>query len=721
VRHRRYALALALFVLWMVALSASAVAATLATPLAESTLGIEGTSSSAEAPSESATVVEAASAAATPAAQVSATPAATPVEFAISLQLRDPNGAAAFAQAVSEPTSTSYGAYLTPAEWEARFSPTQLSVEAVSAWMHSHGIAVESVTPDRMTLHASATAATIEKAFGTTLGEFKADGRIVRLAGQALKMPKSVAALVVGVSGVNQSLAQPDDLTGAETGTSTPLAPAQNEAIPPPAGFRNAGPCSKYYGRKYDKKDPPYGDGFPNPLPYAVCGYKPAQIQAAYGLSPDIASGDDGAGVTVAIVDAYASSTLFSDAHEYSETNQPHGILEKSQFSEELSKPFTETEACEASGWSVEQSLDVEAVHASAPGAHILYEGAKSCLAESLDGAVQHVVDGHLAQIVTDSWGYGGGELLTSEGLRKSFERVLLMAAGTGVGVQFSSGDDGDDFKVVGMDVVNYPASSPYVTAVGGTALQVGKGGERIGEFGWSTGRSVLCTSHLETIEYPGCTSSSLATWLPPAPGAYDYGGGGGTDYDYAEPAYQDAVVPATLAERNSAITGEPNRVVPDISMDADPTTGLLIGLTQEFPNGTYYGEFREGGTSLASPLFAGVMADADQAAGKSLGFANPLLYKLDSLPATAERAFDDIVPGGQQAMARVDYLNDVNKRDGTLTSARVIEYEGGQEYCASATSCEQQKNILSTTPGYDSMTGIGSPGNELVQMLASP
>ena len=139
------------------------------------------------------------------------------------------------------------------------------------------------------------------------------------------------------------------------------------------------------------------------------------------------------------------------------------------------------------------------------------------------------------------------------EGERKAFDHVLLMADGTGIGVQFSSGDEGDEYTVVGMNVTNYPASSPYATAVGGTTLQVGKHGERLGEFGWATGRSVLCTALLEAIEYPGCNAKRLESWVPPAPGEYDYGGGGGTDYDYPEPAYQEAVVPAALAERNSA------------------------------------------------------------------------------------------------------------------------------------------------------------------------
>ena len=87
--------------------------------------------------------------------------------------------------------------------------------------------------------------------------------------------------------------------------------------------------------------------------------------------------------------------------------------------------------------------------------------------------------------------------------------------------------------------------------------------------------------------------------------------------------------MPAALALRNEALFGPvPLRVEPDISMDADAQSGMLIGLTQTFPDGVYYDQFKEGGTSLASPLLAGVIADADQAAGTPLGFLNPALYK---------------------------------------------------------------------------------------------
>ncbi|HEX3520393.1 MAG TPA: S53 family peptidase [Solirubrobacteraceae bacterium] len=528
-----------------------------------------------------------------------------------------------------------------------------------------------------------------------------------------------MAELISGVSGVDQNVATPAGLTGAEVRAGAPAAVSASKPIPQPPGFRNAPPCSSYYAKKVDATDPPYGGGYPEPLPYAVCGYVPAQLQGAYGLKPQIAKGVDGKGVTVAIVDAYASPTLLSDAQEYSQKNQSGEVLASSQFSELLSKSYNDVELCEASGWYGEQTLDVEAVHATAPGANILYAGAKNCVT-GLYNSVQQIVDEHLAQVITDSWGDDGGDLLDSPGTRRSFDNVLLMADGTGIGVQFSAGDNGDEFTTLGSTVADYPPSSPYATAVGGTSLQVGKDKIRIGELGWSTSKSDLCNAALEAAEFPGCTSSSLDTWLPPAPGAYDYGGGGGTSYEYPEPAYQQGVVPAELAERNTAITGVRNRVEPDISMDADPATGMLVGETQEFPNGTYYDQYRIGGTSLASPLFAGVMADADQAAGVSLGFVNPLLYSLDASPA-APGAFYDVVPVGKQALVRNDYLDEVNAKEGVLTSVRTLDYEGREVFCSGTGNCTTQKVALKTAPGFDSMTGIGSPGNELVAGLSKP
>jgi subtilase family serine protease len=651
--------------------------------------------------------LQASSPAAVASAKVGATPASTSISFDVGLALTDPSGATALEQAVSTPSSPSYRHYLTTAQWEQRFSPSTTSVAAVTAWLRAEGITVNAVTPDRMTVQATASAATIERAFGTSLNEYRHAGHVVRLTSGGLTVPTALSSLVVGVTGLDQNLATYDSLTGADSASSTPA--ASGSPIPQPPGFRNAPPCSSSYGQTTDTTDPAYGDGFPDPLPYAVCGYDPAQLQGAYGLTSSIADGVTGKGVTVAIVDAYDSPTLFADAQEYSQKNQPTAVLKKSQFSQILSTPFNYENLCGASGWSGEQTLDVEAVHAMAPGAHILYMGAKNCITGLYD-SVQQVVDGHLASIVTDSWADTGGDLFDTAGSRKAFDNVLLMAGGTGIGVQFSSGDEGDNFTTLGITVPNYPASSPYATAVGGTSLQLNADNVRVGELGWSTSKSVLCTTTLAADGYPGCTTATVGTYLPGAPGGYDYGGGGGTSYQYAEPWYQKSTVPSTLTGRNSAITGIANRVEPDISMDADPSTGMLVGETQVFPNGTYYDQYRIGGTSLASPLLAGVLADADQEAGVSLGFVNPLLYTVEAT-RTAETAYYDVIPGGKQAVVRVDYLNSVNAAEGTITSVRGLTYEGPETFCSGTGDCATQHVALTTGPGFDSMTGIGTPG----------
>jgi subtilase family serine protease len=674
-----------------------------------------------------------------PPGPASPTPGAAHIEFEVGLQLRDPAGALALEHAVSDPASPEYRHFLTPGEWEQRFSPSPAAIRAVSAWLRSRGITVESVTPDRMTVQASAPAATVEHAFATGLRDYSRGGRPVRLSSGALRVPPQIASLISGVAGISEAPTTPNWLndgararagrrqSAAGAAAQRVLSPA--EVLPPPPGFLNAPPCSASWLKMRDAVDPPFGGGFPSPLPYVLCGYIPEQLQRAYGLSPAIGAGQDGSGVTVAIVDAYASPTLFSDAQEYSARNQPGAVLQSAQFEENLSPNFNRTEVCEhGNEWFVEQSLDVEAVHATAPGAKILYVGAQNC-ERGLYRAVQTVVDLHLAQVITDSWGLDGGDLIESPSSRRAFDNVLLMAAATGIGVQFSSGDEGDEFTKLGVSVAGYPASSPYATAVGGTSLEISKRGGRISELGWSTSKSTLCTATVEkheeleakeegSAEPPECKSPQYGTWLPAAPGKYQYGSGGMTSYVYPEPAYQEGVVPAALSRRNRAFTGGTNRVEPDVAMDADPQTGMRVGLTQTFPKGTAYGEYRLGGTSLASPLFAGVIADADQAAGGSLGFVNPLLYKLAGTALPGSQVFYDVTPSRKQGVVRVDYADKTDEEEGLLTSVRTFTYEGPESFCDEE-GCSEQNVSLSTARGFDSMTGIGTPGPGFIAALA--
>jgi subtilase family serine protease len=670
-----------------------------------------------------------------------ATPANATIEFEASLRLRDPAGAVALERAVSDPSSASYRQYLTPAAWERRFSPTQTSVNAVTAWLSSQGIAVEGVTPDRMTVHASAPASTVERAFSTTLAEYDVGGTLTRVASGALSVPASIAPLVIAAPGVDQRIARPElpqrrtsrlghgAFAGATGETETQTSSAA-KPIPPGTWARIAPPCSSYWGERQDSEGPRFGGGYPSTLPYAICGYKPPQLQSAYNLSSEIAAGDDGSGVTVAVVDAYESPTLFDDAHEYSLRDEPAAVLTRSRFKEDVSPSFNYESLCEASGWSVEQTLDVESVHATAPGATILFVGAKNC-ANGLYDADEQVVDEHLASIITNSWGELGSDELTPTGTEEAFNNVLLMAGGTGVGVQFSAGDQGDEYNLLGFDAVGFPATSPYATGVGGTSLEISRSGARTAEYGWSTSFSVLCTHTVEVneeeVEYtlllgepPECTESLFGKWAPHAPGEYWAGGGGATTFQYAEPYYREGVVPKALANRNKAATGEAERVVPDISMDADPWMGLDLGETLAWPNGDYYEEVPIGGTSLSSPLLAGELADADQAAGGALGFVNPLLYRLEASSKAPSAFYDVLPPESKQAFALAQYVNGADTEAGTFEADGTINYEGKEAYCPEGESCAQQKLALHDGPGFDSMTGLGSPGSQFVADLAA-
>jgi len=647
-----------------------------------------------------------ASRAATSTPRVGAVAPSSTVDFEVVLNLNDAAGAQTLARAVSTPGSGSYGKFLTPAAWERRFSPSESRVAAVVSFLRSSGFKQVSASPDRLAIRASGTAAQVERAFATSLSYHKVLGRTLRLADRDVSVPAGLAHVVVAVTGLTQTLARPnlttDDPASALKGT---------HSIVQPPGFRAAPPCSEYYGQKVDTTLPPYGHGYPSPAPWAVCGYKPGQFRSAYNLSGPA----DGKGVTVAIVDAYTSPTLFADAHKFASINDPSHPFEASQFSELPASSYNLDDVCGAPGWFGEETLDVEAVHGTAPGANILFAGAQNCNDGPLNDSIRSILDGHRAEVITNSYGDPGGDVLTPDADQDVTNQLLLMAAGTGVSVMFSSGDSGDEFTTLGVVVPDFPASSPWATAVGGTTLQIGASGQRLGEFGWSTARSFFCSD--TWLDLGNCTKDQKGTWLP-IDLALDGGSGGGTSYHYAQPFYQAGVVPASLSERNEGVVGRgPKRVEPDISMEADPATGMLVGETQTFPNGVYYDQYRIGGTSVASPLFAGVIARADQQAGHSLGFLNPRLYSLYGNSS----ALYDVLPAGKQDMSRADYVNSIDPSNGFFYTTRIIDYEGTEQFCESAAKCHNRDVALNTARGFDSMTGLGSPGNAFVNALSAP
>jgi subtilase family serine protease len=554
------------------------------------------------------------------------------------------NGAEAFARSVSDPRSASYGHYLSPAQFHQQFAPSQAQVGAVQSWLRQQGFTIDYTPANNHYVAAEGTVAQAQAAFGTTLRLYRTAGRTVRSPDSDVSVPSSLAGVVTGVLGLDEgaTFVQPDGVV--------------DKKAPPSDGFRNAPPLSAFWAELLSPYAFPTGfDDVALPsVPWSVRGHTPAQIKGAYGIS----SAYDGAGQTVAVIDAYASPTIVQDVNQWS-VNRGLPTMSPSQFTQVVA-PGTlrrpENRQQDPQGWYGEETLDIEAVHGMAPAAKIVYVGAPNNR-QDLDAALNHVVDRHLAQIVTNSYDFPT-ELLPP-GFVKPFNDTLVQAAAEGIGVYFSSGDSGDETATFGFATPDFPAASPWVTAVGGTSLGVTASNTRAVETGWGTSNyNCDMTTH-------ACARTG---WL--------YGSGGGVSRIFAKPWYQAGL---NLSGRG----------LPDVAALGDPQTGLLVGQTQSFPDGTYYDEYRIGGTSLSSPIFAGLMALADQKAGVAHGFANPAFYAHPG-------AFYDVL-SVKTAVARRNYNNSVDASAGVADRLRTFD-----DYSGSPTQ--------HTNPGWDNVTGLGTP-----------
>ncbi|WP_375477892.1 protease pro-enzyme activation domain-containing protein [uncultured Jatrophihabitans sp.] len=550
---------------------------------------------------------------------------------------------ASAANAISTPGSASYGRFLTPAQYKSRFGTTAATVAKVTKYLRLAGLTVSKPASDNSYVTISGSVRAAEKAFATDIARYRHAGLVVQAPSKSLKVPASLASAVLTVSGL--------DTTPQRT------APASKQD-PPPEGFRNARPCSIDFGTVQAKYQADYKTPLPkfggNYLSYSPCGYTGPQLRSAYEGDTAL----DGSGVTVAITDAYAAPTIVSDINTYAE-NHGDGSYARGQYTQVVPKTYTNQADCGPSGWYGEETLDIEAVHAMAPGAKIRYYASASCFDDDFIDTLAKVVLEDKASIVSNSWA-DVEEAETGDSVA-AYEKVFLQGATEGISFTFSSGDDGDELAATGVKQVDYPASDPYVTGVGGTSTAI-SGGTLLGQAGWGTVKYTL--------------SSDGKSWKALG---FLYGAGGGTSALFNRPSYQKGV------------TQSPYRSVPDVSMDADPNTGFLIGETQTFSDGVYYDEYRIGGTSLASPLFAGETALSFQNADRGVGLLNPVIYAKKS-------SFTDVK--GVPAVAgdvRADFANGENADDGVLYSVRTF----GED------------SSLKVVKGYDNVTGVGVPNTK--------
>jgi kumamolisin len=473
-------------------------------------------------------------------------PAEQQISVAVSLKLRNADALDRFLTAVTTPGSPQFGKYLTPEQFSAQFGPAQQDVEKVKAYLTAQGLTVGEVSANRQVVNAHGTAAQISQAFGTHESSY-VDPQLQRAFfanDDAASIPADLATVVQGVSGL-------DNHAVRKTHLAKPNAVTPSAATATPSGM------------------------------------SPAQYTGAYNLNK---TGADGTGTTVALweFDGYNSSDL---------------TTYDSQFG--LTGPAVSTVSVDGANYDSapgqgegEVELDSEIVRGAAPKAtQLIYEAPNNDQGE-IDMANKIVAD-NKASVISISW--GSCEPDTTAASMTAVDNAFKQAAAQGISIFSASGDDGSrdcTRSTSGSTVkaVDFPASSPHQTGVGGTNLKVTSSNAYSSESAWSTA-------------------------------------GGGVSTVFSKPSWQTGTgVSGTM------------RTVPDVASNADPQSGFSIytaGAWQVY-----------GGTSAAAPLWSGYAAQFNQkakAAGQSaLGEASPRLYSVAN-SSNYGSTFHDVTTGANQ------------------------------------------------------------------------
>ena len=395
--------------------------------------------------------------------------------------------------------------------------------------------------------------------------------------------------------------------------------------------------------------------------------FGPQATQAAYNVGPLYAQGFDGAGQTIAVVDSYGSDTMAHDLHVY---NQAFGLQPMCgeegvtcapgmpTFSRLALQGSPATKAPPSqnhspgqenrSAWALEVALDVETSHAIAPMANILLVTTPTAETLGVQGfqqmmnAEQYVVDHHLANVISQSFGSSEAAFGSTNSLQ-NLRHAFISAADNGVTVLASSGDGGTaetkktpvakGGSLIPRPTVSWPASDPLVTGIGGTYLCTDPNNT---------------TSRVTDSADPPSTCQSF-------PGEAEVGwtfSGGGFSEVFPKPDYQTA-----LPSGSTSIGSQ--RGVPDVALQASSRTGALVylSLPPDGLSGLICGDspcstgwYDIGGTSLSCPQWAGLVALADQVNGGGLGLINPALYTIGADPARYANDFFDITTGNNTA-----------------------------------------------------------------------
>ena len=596
--------------------------------------------------------------------------------------------------------------YLSSEQVRAQHDPTPAEAAKVADFLKSQGFTVTGIGQDNLFVKATATVQRVQSEFNVELHQYELGTRSFRASKRRATLPSEIAPLVSAVGGLSDMAPEPQ-IARRVTKNGLPSVSRQTDAegIPsqpvrlnaqsngllfsaqcfyPPTTVNFSDPTNgitaTYQGNRYGAD---INSGPPNLPP---CGYQPSDIQTAYGLNSLYREGLTGKGTTVAIVDAYGSTTIAADVAAFSQfmgLPQPNltiiGTPTESNFS-------TDAHA----SWATETTLDVEWVHAIAPGANIVLVVTPTNSFSDLFGGIITAATTPGVVSISNSWsGFDIGIAGDSE-FYNAADNILKAIGAAGQSIQFSTGDFGDNASQLGglYTSTGWPASSPFATGIGGVSVVLDSQKHVAWQTSWGTNLTEIADK--ASLGNPPLDVPNNEGFIS--------GGTGGASDTYPKPAFQNGL-PGS------------RRLTPDISWVADPFTGVEIIFTADAQNDLAIEVI--GGTSASCPMFSALWAIATQGAHHPLGQAAPRLYRL---------------PGG--AITDVVNMNSPNNVTGTIQDpfgtnpVRASELAAPLYNLPTFTSALYNSpfstrwfvigfgldSTLGTGPGWDPATGLGTP-----------
>jgi len=514
-------------------------------------------------------------------------------------------------------------ARLSPSQVRAQYGPTAAEVAQATTYLQGQGFSGVTVEPNNLIVSATGSAANVSKAFNTTLHSFSVSGATVFANTTPAYVPQSLGGVAVAVLGLNNVKAAAIS-PHPKTVSINHAAPASSAPAPQPES-----PCqiSSVFIIGLSSPQP-----IPTPQAYTTgCprNYTPSDYWRAY----DALTSPGASSVNVAIM---AEGNPSSSIADFRVNEQGDGLPQVPVVVRQVGLPSPDTAGAD------EWTLDMTASSGMAGNVGTLYVYATTSLTDS-DIALEfnRWVSDDLAQIGNAS--FGGCEVYPYvDGSMLIDDEIFLEGAVQGQTMFSSTGDTGSFCSVGnpngvdgGAPLAEYPAASPYVVAVGGTTLWSQLDGTYQGESAWQSG------------------------------------GGGLSQFEYS-PYWQNGVQPAS-----STPVGFTFRGVPDIAMDGDLQTGMILYISGSWTV--------IGGTSLSSPLMAGVYARMLQS-HPALGFAAPQLYHTFSVsnpgtkllgppPTINQGPFHDVISGANglySALPGYDYTTGLGTVDVDALNAAI-------------------------------------------------